>query len=147
MGNEGDDASEIVRSLLELNARDDKKEVATIKILQSHKDFDMQPFFEWEFKVLPLVVGWLERASECEMPEGFEPNIEERKLSTIYQFVRGMPVLYVETRLRKELEDIKVAELQLEEEEESQEEFMQRKQVLQERKESIMKKLGGKLQQ
>ena len=67
----------------------------------------MQPFFEWEFKVLPIILGWLERASVCDMPEGFEPNIEERKLSTIYQFVRGMPVLYVETRLRKELEDIK----------------------------------------
>jgi hypothetical protein len=140
LGNEGDDASEIVRSLLELNARDDKKEVATIKILQSHKDFDMQPFFEWEFKVLPLVVGWLERASECEMPEGFEPNIEERKLSTIYQFVRGMPVLYVETRLRKELEDIKAKEKQMEEE---QLRLHQELQMLQKRKESIMKKLGG----
>ena len=106
----------------------------------------MQPFFEWEFKFLPLVINWLERASECEMPRGFEPNIDRRKLSTIYQFVRGMPVLYVETRLRKELADIKVAESQLEEEELQEEEFMQRKQQLQERKESIMKRLGGKLQ-
>ena len=112
-----------------------------IKILQSHDDFDMLPFFEWEFKVLPLVLSWLERASECEMPEDFEPNIEPRKLSTIYQFVRGMPVLYVETRLRKELEDIKVAESQLEKEELQEEEFMQRKQLLQERKESIMRRL------
>ena len=138
--------NETIEPLLELNARDDKKEVAVIKILQCHDDFDMQPFFEWEFKVLPLVLSWLERASECEMPEGFEPNIEERKLSTIYQFVRGMPVLYVETRLRKELEDIKVEESQMEEEEEQQE-FLKRKQLLQRRKESIMKRLGGKLQQ
>ena len=57
-----------------------------------------------------------------------------------------MPLLYVEARLRKELEDIKVAESQLEEDKESQEEFMQRKRYLQERKESIMQKLGGKLQ-
>ena len=105
----------------------------------------MLPFFEWEFKVLPLALHWLERASEFEMPRGLEPNIEERKLSTIYQFVRGMPVLYVETCLRKELEDIKVAESQLEEDEELQEEFMQHKRLLQVRKESIMKKLGGKL--
>ena len=138
--------NEIVGPLLRLNRKDDKKEVATIKILLCHNDFDMLPFFEWEFKVLPLVLSWLERASECEMPEGFEPNIEERKLSTIYQFVRGMPVLYVETRLRKELEDIKVEESQMEEEEEQQE-FLKRKQLLQRRKESIMKRLGGKLQQ
>ena len=139
-------ANEIIGPLLELNARNDKKEVATIKILQSHDDFDMLPFFEWEFKVLPLVLSWLERASSFTMPQyfepntwlprEFEPNIEPRKLSTIYKFVRGMPVLYVETRLRKELEDIKVAESQLEEEE-LQEEFRQRK-------ESIMRKLGQK---
>ena len=74
-------------------------------------------------------------------------GIRRRKLSTIYQFVRGMPVLYVETRLRKELEDIKVAESQLEEEEELQEDFMQRKQLLQERKESIVRRLGGNVKQ
>ena len=99
------DASEngMIGPLVELNERNDKKEVATIKILQCHSDIDMLPFFEWEFKVLPLVLSWLERASVLFMPAGFEPNIEQRKLSTIYQFVRGMPVLYVETRLRKEL--------------------------------------------
>ena len=112
----------------------------------------MLPFFEWEFKVLPLVLNWLERASEYQMPEGFEPNIEGRKLSTIYQFVRGMPVLYVETRLRKELEDIKSEESQIEEEQRKQgllfdekqmeEEFIQRKQMLQERSRGIMRRLG-----
>ena len=142
-----------IRRLLTLNGRrDDKKEVAAIKILQNHNDFDMLPFFEWEFKCLPLVLNWLERASEYQMPEGFEPNIEGRKLSTIYQFVRGMPVLYVETRLRKELEDIKSEESQIEEEQRKQgllfdekqmeEEFIQRKQMLQERSRGIMRRLG-----
>ena len=145
----------IIGPLLDMNERDDKKEVAVIKILQNHSDFDMQPFFEWEFKVLPLVLSWLERASVFEMPEDFEPNIEPRKLSTIYQFVRGMPVLYVETRLRKELEDIKAEESQMEEKfkeeqrrllqeiKHRKQEFEQRKQYLQERKESIMKNLGA----
>ena len=50
------------------------------------------------------------------MPEDFEANIERRKISSIYQFVRGMPLLYVETRLRKELEDIKAEEKQMEDE-------------------------------
>ena len=100
----------------------------------------MLPFFEWEFKCLPMVLGWLERASVCDMPEDFEPNIEERKLSTIYQFARGMSLLYVETRLRKELEDIKAEESKLELKLED--EFIQRKQILQERSRSIMRRLG-----
>ena len=48
-------------------------------------------------------------------------------------FVRGMPVLYVETCLRKELEDIKAAELQFKEEKRR----MELRLVL-ERKRSIM---------
>ena len=113
--------NETIQPLLDLNRRDDKNEVAIIKTLQHHDDFDMLPFFEWEFKCMSLVLDWLERASVCEMlgemPDGFEPNVERRKLSTINQFVRGMPLLYVETRLRKELEDIKAEEKQMEEEE------------------------------
>ena len=140
LGGDGLNENAIIGSLLELNRRDDKEEVAMIKILQYHNDFDMLPLFEWEFKVLPLVLSWLERVSEYDMPEDFEPNIEERKLSTIYQFVRGMPVLYVETRLRKELEDIKAREKQMEEE---QMRLQQELQMLQKRKGSIMKKLGG----
>ena len=84
------------------------------------------------------------------MPRGFEPNIEKRKLSTIYQFVRGLPLLYVETCLRKELEDIKAEESKLEEEqlklhEESEERkqyLQERKELLEERKKSIMKRIG-----
>ena len=103
-----------------------------IKILQNHEDFDMLPFFEWEFKVLPLVLDWLERASILEIPDDFEPNIDKRKLSTIYQFVRGMPLLYVEARLRKELEDLK----------EEQRMINQRNNEIEERRKSIMKALG-----
>jgi len=68
----------------------DKKIIAKVKILEHHDNFDMTPFFEWEFKVLPLMIGWLERASIIRMPrsipmaltdEGVEPNIGPRKLS------------------------------------------------------------------
>ena len=110
-----------------------------IKILQCHNDFDMLPFFEWEFKVLPLVLSWFERASVLEMPDNFEPNIERRKLSTIFQFVRGMPVLYVETRLRKELEDLKEEQRMLKQ---RNMEIEQRNLVIEERKISIMEALG-----
>ena len=146
MGVEVYENEETIGPLLHLNYRTNKNEVATIKILQNHNDFDMLPFFEWEFKVLPMALSWLERASEYQMPEGFEPNIEERKLSTIYQFVRGLPVLYVETRLRKELEDTKAELSQIEEEQlKFQQELhllQERKESLEERKKSIVKKIG-----
>ena len=122
----------LLRPLVSLNKREDKKEVAMVKILQYHHYFDMVPFFEWEFKVLPLMIKWFERASTIEMPRGFEPNIGPRKLSTIYQFVRGMPLLYVETVLRKELEDIKVAQAQMKE----------AMRLNEERKRIIMEQLG-----
>ena len=138
--------------------------ISTIKILQCHEDFDMQPFFEWEFKCLPLVVKWFENASSCRVPRRFfEPNIERRKLSCIYQFVKGLPLLYVEACLKKQLEDIKAKEKQMEDEQlkiEKEElelqraqlmlrlkkqEFGQRKQSVEDHKLSIMKKLGQKL--
>ena len=106
-----------LKPLLDLNMRKNKKEVAIIKILLHHNNFDMMPFFEWEFKVLPLMIDWFERASAIDMncmPRDYEPNIGPRKLSSIYQFVRGMPLLYVETRLRQELKEIKAAQKQSE---------------------------------
>ena len=137
----------LLQPLLILNGKGSlsKKKVAMIKILQYHNDFDMTPFFEWEFKVLPLMINWFERASCFEsmrggidVPENFEPNIGPRKLSCIYQFVRGMPVEYVETCLMKELEDIKAAE--------SREKVYShgggRAALLAERKRSIMERLG-----
>ena len=163
------DTSTSLKPLLTLNKllRGDKKGIATIKILQHHDDFDMMPFFEWEFKVLPLMIDWFERASSITMPEGFESKIGPRKLSSIYQFVRGMPLLYVETQLRRELEVIKSKELSLEEEQNQMrkkqlemerkqlqlrhqqlvlevelQQFEQRKQSVKEHKESLLEKLA-----
>jgi len=122
----------LLKPLLILNRRRDKKEVAMIKILKHHNDFDMTPFFEWEFKVLPLMIGWFERASAIDMSGGFDTNIGPRKLSSIYQFVRGMPLDYVEVRLKKELEDIKAEEMRKEQE----------LAILAERKRIIIDRLG-----
>lgn len=81
---------------------------------------------------MPLLIDWFERASSITMHENFQPNIGPRKLSSIYQFVRGMPLLYVETYLMKELEYIKAAQKKKEEE----------LVMLEERKKIIMKRLG-----
>jgi len=101
-------------SSLSLNQREDKKKIAMIKILRHHTDIDLQPFFEWEFKLLPLVMNWLDAASDAtewhaSSNQGIafadlqllERNyINERKLSAIYQFVRGMPASYIESCAR-----------------------------------------------
>ena len=155
--------SEIIEPLLGMNRGANKKDVAMIKILRHHEEFDMQPFFEWEFKVLPMILDWFERASACEMPAGFDAKLGERRLSCIYQFVKGLPLLYVEASLKKQLEDIKAKEKQMEEEQLQMEkaklalqreelmlrlqmqEFSQRKKSVEDHKISIMRKLGQKL--
>ena len=83
---------------LELNRLRAKQEVAMIKILKHHNDFDLHPFFEWDLKMLPRVLRWLERAND--IPTEFDKNIEQRKLSAIYRFARSKPELYIEGQLR-----------------------------------------------
>ena len=98
---EGDDLA----LLLHLNKDADKGHVAIKKILNYHENIDMEPFFEWNtegegernLKALPFVVAWFERAREA-VADGEEwgsYNIDERKLSAVYQFAHAMPLLFV----------------------------------------------------
>ena len=68
---------------------EDKKQVAIKKILKHHHHFDMQPFFEWDLKVLPLAVSWFERARSVDSNN--EAAIDKNKLGSIFQFIRAMP--------------------------------------------------------
>ena len=153
------DLRPFLRASLALNLMEDRKDVAMIKIygfLFIDRNLDMTPFFEWEFKILPLMIDWLERVIACndahpptpsEMVE-YEVRHRSIQLSSIYQFVRNMPLLCVETQLRKQLDDIN-AELtfmlcpscsilpQMEEESPG-----QRKRQLEARKSSILELLG-----
>ena len=54
-----------------------------------HRHFDMQPFFEWELKVLPIAINWFERARSIHNNE--EAGIYKHQLEAIYQFTRAMP--------------------------------------------------------
>ena len=85
-----------IRSLLALNRRfADKKQVAMEKILKHHQHFDMQPFFEWDLKVLPLFIDWFERATIVRRPStAHKQNIRKRKLDAIYQFIHAMPEVF-----------------------------------------------------
>eukprot|EP00984_Skeletonema_dohrnii_P031842 scaffold24869_cov78-Skeletonema_dohrnii-CCMP3373.AAC.6 len=66
-------------------------DAAVRKILTTYDHFDMKPFFHWKLKFLPVMVAWLERAQGNES----EKSLESRKLSSMYDFVRGMPMLVV----------------------------------------------------
>ncbi|EJK74425.1 hypothetical protein THAOC_03898 [Thalassiosira oceanica] len=72
-----------VKMMLELNSDSEKCRVAANKILQVHCHLDMRPFFGMELHLLPYVVAWLERFAES------RPEI---KMSSIYEFVRAMPM-------------------------------------------------------
>jgi hypothetical protein len=82
-----------VNSLLVLNeSNENKKQVAMEKILKHHRHFDMQPFFEWDLKVLPIAIEWFDQARSIENTD--ETVIDKRKLDAIYQFIRAMPEVF-----------------------------------------------------
>jgi hypothetical protein len=66
------------------------------KILTYHQHFDMQPFFEWDLKVLPLVIEWFERAGTIQSVD--EDEIGKRKRA-IYQFIHAMPEVFEPVRV------------------------------------------------
>ena len=63
------------------------------KILRSHLDLDMGPFFEWKMKFLPVAISWLERAHSSRLGRESNKKYARRKLSAMYKFVRAMPDL------------------------------------------------------
>ena len=72
-----------------------QEDAAIYKMFQSHRDFDMKPFFQRGLKFLPLAVEWFERAGKCRFrsDERYLHMLESRKLSAAYQFVREFQVL------------------------------------------------------
>lgn len=80
-------------SSLIFNQEQNKKLVAMKKILFHHPHFNMEPYFEHELKMLPLIVDWFSRASV--IADYNEFNADANKLSSIYQFVCEMPLMFV----------------------------------------------------
>eukprot|EP00984_Skeletonema_dohrnii_P021657 scaffold10861_cov92-Skeletonema_dohrnii-CCMP3373.AAC.2 len=87
-----------IRQYLELNGY---PHPAIHKILKSHPDLDMNPFFQLKLKLLPVVVNWFRSARSCMMhvndPQEMTQrrSLPSRKLSAFYKFVRGMPSVVV----------------------------------------------------
>eukprot|EP00984_Skeletonema_dohrnii_P016360 scaffold7259_cov77-Skeletonema_dohrnii-CCMP3373.AAC.2 len=82
---------------------------ARCKILMNHAHLDMTPLFRWGLKFLPLAVSWFERAHPCttlsiiveaqtEVEVSSEEEFQSRILTSIFEFVRGMPKKVLERR-------------------------------------------------
>ena len=127
-----------LNEILDMNQLGDNKKVAIIKILKHHPHLNMQLFFEWDFKVLPLVVKFWEKAATCVVR--IEGGIRSRKLWSIYQFIRGMPLVYIDSRLRQQLSEVRSRKMKLQREQMML--SMKLEDVSQE-EEMIMKKLAG----
>jgi len=102
-----------VKKYLVLNKRKDKQQVAMSKILQHYSHFDMQHFFEWEFKVLPIMIAWFAKASPLASAEYYEEKINKMKLSVVYDFFKEFPMLYIESVSRKQIAEYTAMEEQL----------------------------------
>ena len=93
------DTPDDVKQLLTLNKRTDKP-AAMRKILKGHPDFNIEPLLLWKLKLLPLVMSWFETAStlvdDHKIYEESARTIRSRKLSTLYNFIRGMPLLAID---------------------------------------------------
>jgi Ran GTPase-activating protein (RanGAP) involved in mRNA processing and transport len=92
---------DVTTPFLELN-KHPAEHVAIHKILKSHPDFDIEPFFEWKLKLLPLVVSWFERVGilvdeHSWISDESAEEIQSRQLSTMYNFVRGMPLVAIDS--------------------------------------------------
>ena len=74
--------------------------MAINKILRNHSNIDIEPFFEWDteegernLKALPYVIAWFDRAKDAGKDD-VNCNIQERKLSAMFQFAKAMPLLF-----------------------------------------------------
>ena len=97
----GSDVKTRIASWLKLNKDCRTPNLAAkSKILQLFPDLDMVPLFQWNLKPLPLVKRWFETVtSPC---DNFAARIRNKELSSIYKFVKGLPVLVVDD-LRRDL--------------------------------------------
>ena len=72
-----------VREILQFNYGRDKSRVAALKILETNRHLDMRPFLDKKLGLLPHVVAWLDLFAESRL---------DLKLSSIFEFVRAMPM-------------------------------------------------------
>jgi hypothetical protein len=67
------------------------QQIAKYKIIRYHEDMKMDQFLDLNLKFLPLVVSWF-RKVRATLDD--RPYILSRELSSIFQFVRGLPFFF-----------------------------------------------------
>ena len=93
-----------------MNEMENKTHVAIIKILKYHPNIDMEPLYDWDIngertlKSLPHVIAWFDKAKEAvhessvflesEEEDDYDYQVDEGKLSAIYQFALAMPLQF-----------------------------------------------------
>eukprot|EP00984_Skeletonema_dohrnii_P023157 scaffold12235_cov78-Skeletonema_dohrnii-CCMP3373.AAC.2 len=95
------------------------------KILKSHPDLDMNPFFQWKLKLLPVVINWFQSARSRMLANDLigasiqRQSLPSRELSALYKFVRGMPALTVISYWQQQVINIQARRRRLDVEEET----------------------------
>ena len=92
----------VSRYLLINKAAETKWQAAVVKIVMSHDHLDMSPFFPRKLDMFPYVVQWFDNAATIVENEnlgnivpGCAKTLPRKKLASVFQFIRAMPMEYV----------------------------------------------------
>ena len=119
VGNDNGVFGNVLDSLGINRSRLNKGQVAMSKILQHHSHFDLEPLFEWEFKALPIMIEWFTNAASrvattyALFTNEYKRKIRKMKLSTVYDFIKEFPMLYIEPMTRQEVTEYTAMEEEL----------------------------------
>ena len=97
-----------------------RRVIPMIKILINYPDLaEMEPFYQWKLKFLPMIVAWFQKAFETRVyfGESFS-KFRRREVSAVYKFIRGVPQLVVAGYWSQRLKQVRLKKRKLEEEEE-----------------------------
>ena len=64
-------------------------------VMSCHSDIPVEVFFQYKLKLLPFLVNWFVGfgAPKCR-------SLQKRELSAVYKFIRGMPMLVVDSQVK-----------------------------------------------
>ena len=79
IGHGNEDNPQYILDYLVMNKDRSDASISKSKILQSHADLDMEPFFEWKTKFLPVIISWLQRAPPSRLGTESNKKICEQK--------------------------------------------------------------------
>lgn len=127
--------------------------VPMCKVLIHYPDLaDMKSFFKWKLTFLPLVAAWFDRAGASVLPfiildESLD-QFQRRKLSAMYKFIRGVPLLVADGYWSQRLKQVHVKKRNFEEAEKQLLEMLAKerakKRKLEEEETQLLDRLGGK---